>query len=273
MTSRLKGGLSESKKGALILLGLLLFFISGIRMIQFESAPNPVSYSEIEFHQRLLDSLSASPLSDSFDTFKYNPNYLSDYRAYQLGIAVDAYDKLTHHRSQGEYINTLSEFQEITGVSDSLLEELQSVFRFPKMKTQTPVKRFESKKDLNTADAVSLQKVRGVGPVLAARIVKYRSLLSGFSVPEQCYEVYGLDSLVVKRLLKIFEIQSPPQITLQSLAEVSLVELIKIPYLNRSEAQRIIALRTEKGQISMSILSELFPESPNKIARLKLYLY
>lgn len=57
-------------------------------------------------------------------------------------------------------------------MSDSLLEELQSVFRFPKMKTQTPVKRFESKKDLNTADAVSLQKVRGVGPVLAARIVK-----------------------------------------------------------------------------------------------------
>jgi len=103
--------------------------------------------------------------------------------------------------------------------------------------------------------------------------VKYRKFLSGFSVPEQCYEVYGLDSIVVKRLLQYFEIQSPPMITPLSLAEANLNELIQIPYLKRKEAEQIIAYRTQKGQISIAILSELFPESPNKIARLKLYLY
>ena len=58
------------------------------------------------------------------------------------------------------------------------------------------------KKDLNTADAQMLQSVSGIGSKLSARIVKYRTYLGGFSEMNQCYEVFGLDSLVVQKLMK-----------------------------------------------------------------------
>jgi len=104
-------------------------------------------------------------------------------------------------------------------------------------------------------------------------LVKYRTYLSGFSLLDQCYEVYGLDSLVVKRLFDYFEIQSQPNIHKLDLETASLSELEKIPYLNRKEAERLIAYRTKNNQIDLAVLSELFVNSPNKLERLKLYLY
>lgn len=47
--------------------------------------------------------------------------------------------------------------------------------------------------DLNTADTLLLQRVPGIGPVFARRIVKYRDLLGGYYVVEQLQEVYGMD--------------------------------------------------------------------------------
>src|SRR5690606_106619 len=46
--------------------------------------------------------------------------------------------------------------------------------------------------DINTCDTATLKQVYGIGPVLAERITKYRSLLGGFVTKEQLNEVYGL---------------------------------------------------------------------------------
>lgn len=109
--------------------------------------------------------------------------------------------------------------------------------------------------------------------MLSERLVKYRTHLSGFSVLDQCHEVYGLDSIVVKRLFNYFEIQSPAQIEKLDLETASLSELEKIPYLNKKEAEQLIAYRTINSYIEWAFLSELFLNSPNKLERLKLYLH
>jgi hypothetical protein len=90
---------------------------------------------------------------------------------------------------------------------------------------------------------------------------------------DQCYEVYGLDSLVVQKLIKQFDIQTPPKIVKLNINTASLDELQKIPYLSRQEARAIIAYRTKNTLVTTAILSELFDEFPNKKARIKLYLY
>ena len=46
--------------------------------------------------------------------------------------------------------------------------------------------------------------------------------------------------------------------------EATLNELQQIPYLSREEAKKIIAYRTKKKTVDLSILSELFLNSPNK---------
>jgi DNA uptake protein ComE-like DNA-binding protein len=46
--------------------------------------------------------------------------------------------------------------------------------------------------DINRCDSAALVTLPGIGPVLSARIIKYRKLLGGFASVEQLREVYGL---------------------------------------------------------------------------------
>lgn len=46
--------------------------------------------------------------------------------------------------------------------------------------------------ELNTCDSASLESLPGLGPVLSARIIKYRNLLGGYASVDQLKEVYGL---------------------------------------------------------------------------------
>jgi hypothetical protein len=78
---------------------------------------------------------------------------------------------------------------------------------------------------------------------------------------------------VVGRLLNRFEIQSPPSIQKLDINQATLWELKKTPYITESDARKIISYRTENNGITVAILSELFVNYPNKIARIKLYLH
>ena len=90
---------------------------------------------------------------------------------------------------------------------------------------------------------------------------------------EQCYEIYGLDSLVVKRLLDRFEIQSLPKIEKKSMNTISLKELQELPYINNEDARKIISLRTQLGLLTAEDLREIFKDYPKKINRIMLYLF
>lgn len=46
--------------------------------------------------------------------------------------------------------------------------------------------------DLNTADTTALQAVSGIGPATARRIVRYRSLIGGYTSVEQLLDVWGI---------------------------------------------------------------------------------
>lgn len=54
--------------------------------------------------------------------------------------------------------------------------------------------------DLNTADASALDALPGIGPVLAARIVEWRSANDGFTTVEELREVSGIGSTVLESL-------------------------------------------------------------------------
>ena len=47
--------------------------------------------------------------------------------------------------------------------------------------------------ELNAADSLELMRLRGIGPVFAKRIIKYRELLGGYCQKEQLLEVWGMD--------------------------------------------------------------------------------
>jgi competence protein ComEA len=56
--------------------------------------------------------------------------------------------------------------------------------------------------DINTIDSAGLTLIKGIGPVLAARIVKYRKKLGGYVTPDQYIEVYGISDFGLVELKK-----------------------------------------------------------------------
>jgi hypothetical protein len=57
------------------------------------------------------------------------------------------------------------------------------------------------------------------------------------------------------------------------LNKATLKELRDLPYLDEEDARKIVSYRTQNNGITLSILSELFVNYPNKLERIILYLH
>ena len=128
------------------------------------------------------------------------------------------------------------------------------------------------KRDLNRASATDLKKIRGIGPVLSERIIKYGHSLNGYSDINQLYRVYGLDSVVVDRIKEAFEIRSDTIIPM-NIRLASREELSTLPYLSQSEIDWLISLRNRpEGLGSKEFVTNLLFKTLNKNKKLLVYL-
>ncbi len=121
--------------------------------------------------------------------------------------------------------------------------------------------------NLNTASLDQLTEVSGIGPVLAERIIKYRTQLGGYYSSNQLYEVYGLDTTVVKQTCKYLEGVLEPSIRYKVNAEEFKV-LLKHPYLEYKDVQVIFNNRPIG---SKEMLCRLLPGTCQKVAPYLLY--
>lgn len=75
-------------------------------------------------------------------------------------------------------------------------------------------------RNLNTADEAALQRVSGIGAVLASRITAYRAKIGGFTRRAQLLEIEGIGGALAARILEEFEIpdELAPETTAQTAA-------------------------------------------------------
>ncbi|MGI6323204.1 MAG: helix-hairpin-helix domain-containing protein [Bacteroidales bacterium] len=93
--------------------------------------------------------------------------------------------------------------------------------------------------ELNTCDSASLESLPGLGPVLSARIIKYRNLLGGYASVDQLKEVYGL-SEDTYNLVSGFLRADPALVRKIQINNADYKQLIRMPYLERSEISAIL---------------------------------
>lgn len=100
--------------------------------------------------------------------------------------------------------------------------------------------------DINTADTAIWERLPGIGPVLARRIVLFRERLGGFFSIKQVGETYGLaDSVFVKiQPLLQLGVVSLRKIDLNKTDEKSLADH---PYIDTKLARTIIRYRNSHG--------------------------
>ena len=122
-----------------------------------------------------------------------------------------------------------------------------SDFRFSNFKIQNyryPKKALSF--ELNSADSLDLVQLYNIGPVIARRILKYRSLLGGYVRKEQLREVYGIDSARYNDIAPHLTVD-PSRITPIDINTADIDRLKRHPYLDYYQAKAIIRLREERG--------------------------
>ncbi|CAZ94725.1 Conserved hypothetical membrane protein [Zobellia galactanivorans] len=239
--------------------------------------------------QSEIDSLKVrSQQKDSVKIYPFNPNYITDYKGYTLGMSIDEIDRLHRFRKAGKFVNSVEGFQKVTGVSDSLLRAISPYFKFPdwvrkKERVQKgvtvsgiPEREYGANlgiRDLNEVTAQELQEVNGIGETLSARIVKFRNRLGGFLVNEQLYDVYGLKPEVVERTLERFQVLKKPVVEKININTASAKSLSKLVYIQKEVAESIVNYRNVNGNlVSFDELSKIENFPIEKIDRIKLYL-
>ncbi|MCD4664503.1 MAG: helix-hairpin-helix domain-containing protein, partial [Bacteroidales bacterium] len=100
--------------------------------------------------------------------------------------------------------------------------------------------------DLNKADTLDLQQLKGVGPSYARRIVKYRDMLGGYNSKKQLMEVYGMDSTRYMGFVTNIEVNSDSVIKID-INTATIKQMIKHPYIEFYMAKSIIKYREEIG--------------------------
>ena len=262
------------------ILWLLLLIIAG--QLFFYFFPFGSNYTPTENHllQREIDSLKKLASQPKKDTiYPFNPNFITDYKAYRLGLTPEQFDRLQAFRAQDKYVNSAVEFQQVTGISDTLLVKISSSFKFPEWVKHR--KEFANKlapkhlpkQDINTATAEELMKIYGIGEGFSKRILQYREKLGGFTYIEQVSEVYKLEKEVYERIAERFEVQTVPVIEKQDINKLNMYQLSKVPYVHYGEGKKIVGLRSALGQItSFSQLLQIEGFDEQRLQRLQLYL-
>ena len=276
----------------IVLLQIIYVFIdfSSDKMIKTNSA-------ELLEFQKEIDSLKKLELENrKAKIYPFNPNYITDFKGYKLGMTIQEIDRLHKYRKQRKFVNSAREFQKITKVSDSLLNKISSYFKFPDWVTkrnkllekknsstvsqskdffnETISKRLEISTDnINEATQDDFEVIVGVGEVISERIIKYRKKIQGFSYKSQLYEVWGLDKVTSNRILKIFKIYNIPTIKKINVNIATFKEILKIPYVDYELCKSIFEYRDEVAELQyISEIKNIDSFPIDKYDRIVLYL-
>ena len=276
---------NKKQRNGIFLLGLIIIILQSIYLFADLSNPKTSTEDDKEFLalQHQLDLLNKTDtIAGTYKIYPFNPNFLTDYRAYVLGLNSEEIDRLLAFREDGKYVNSAIEFQQVTQISDSLLAVIAPHFKFAEYKgkgkrftdeKEKEIESFGKKKDINLASAKELIEINGIGEKLAARIIEYRKTLKGFTFDDQVREVYFLPPETADKLLRQYEVKEKPAIAKLNVNEATFKEILALPYIDYGLTKRIFNYK--KASLRIDSLEELkkidsFPL--DKFDRIAVYL-
>lgn len=181
-------------------------------------------------------------------TFDINYAKARDLR--EMGFSSTFISNWFRKKSDVRFVKSKEQFRELRMLSHADEEIVLPFLDFSRYEKQGAYKTSErtNKKpqellDINLADSASLDMLPGIGPVLSARIVKYRNRLGGFWKIQQLEEVYGVDGVLANKLAKRLKISGElSRLDVNSLGER---ELSAHPYVSRKQAGWIVRYREQ----------------------------
>ena len=236
-----------------------------------------------------IETLKSEKTNYKFKVYPYNPNFITDFKGYKLGMTTVQIDRLFAFRKLGKFANSSKEFQTVTGISDSLLNAMSVNFKFPDWVnnksqnnyqdykisnyTKYPEKEKLIIKDINLATKEDLMKISGIGDAISERILGQKLNFKAFVSMDQLNDIFGLSPEVIQKLNVNFQIINQPNIEKIDINNLSIKELTKFPYFKYQLAKNIVIYRSMNGEIkNIAELSEIKDFPVDKIKIIALYL-
>jgi len=255
---------TAQRSGVLLLLSLMLSLQLIYYFVDF-SVVEKVSTAKQNWLslQTEIDSMKQEQANYVPKMYPFNPNFITDFKGYKLGMSVAEIDRLLAFRATNKYVNSAQEFQKVTKVSDSLLQVIAPYFKFPdwvNKKNKSKYVAYETRynhekpkvilKDINLATQEDLMKIYGIGPALSERILKEKDKLGGFVAMEQMKFIWGLSPEVIENINKYFRVITVPTVPKLKINSASIKELMQFPYFKYALAKEIVTYRSMNGELT-----------------------
>jgi DNA uptake protein ComE-like DNA-binding protein len=234
----------------------------------FEVADNNVYSENDAFTQPFPANAAGAEQKTIID-----PNTASLEDLILTGFSLRIARTILNYREKGGRFRTPDDLKKIYGLTPGIFQSVEPYIRINDL-TSKPVPNAElpATININTADSVLFEKLPGIGPVLARRIIRYRTLLGGYCSPEQVREVYGVTDSLFLRIRERLEADTAhiKKISLNSSEEK---DLARHPYIGKYVAAGIVKYRIHAGKIlniNELIINGLIPE--DRFDKLKYYI-
>ena len=255
-------------------------YISSAEEFQQVTHVNDSLLASISPHFKFPDWVTKKT-NNAYKTHPFNPSFLSKEKGIRLGMSNSEIEKLLAHRENGKYINSSKEFQQITGVSNVLLNKIKPYFKFPdwvvaknKIETNSTNVVFTGEKtEINKVTASELQQINGIGEKLSKRIITYRNKLKGYSFDSQLYEVWGLEKEVATKILERYTVITKPTIEKVNINTAHFKKVLHLPYIDYELTKKMFDLRDEVAELqTLEELKQIDSFPLDKYDRISLYL-
>ena len=277
---------SKSHRSGIVLLLLLMVLVQLCYYFISNQKPSTSEDTSWLLTQNEIDSLKQNRLTKKDTIYPFNPNFITDYKGYKLGMSVQEIDRLHQYRAQNKYVNSAAEFQKVTKVSSDLLQKISPYFKFPDWvtnKSASAYKKFQTyptkekvaiiQKDINAATKEDLIAVYGIGEKTAEKILIEKEKFGAFVSMEQFQFIWGISPEAIEDLQKRFFVKNTSTITKIAINELSIKELAKFPYFNYTLAKEIVIYRSMNNGIKeIADLTKIKGMPNEKIKIIALYL-
>lgn len=238
----------------------------------FVSSDDAISGKKMKLTKTKVGLKNKTDHQLTYEKFLFDPNKISKDSLIRLGLNRKSAGNLVKYREKGGKFRKKEDLLKIFGVDLQWFEEVEAFIDLDQIQTVRVSKQNESPPmknandnfdasakpyysksasvliDVNAASQEDFMQLKGIGPTLSSRIIKYRQALGGFYHISQIAEVYGLkDSLfqVIKNQLYLDEVKLEEL----SVNKLSVNELAKHPYIDNNFARKIVNYREQHNGI------------------------
>lgn len=267
----------KERNGIIVLLMLIFLLLAAGKFIPrlIPSRTTDFSAWNAEVDAYLAHDKPAKPTEIKLHPVIFNPNEVDSARLRAMGVPPVVSANWLKYLKMGGRFRNKEALRKIFGMTPALYEQLDRFIDIPvttdvRTRYDSPGERpvaekgpdtvsrkkyHETRKgtpvlqELNSTDSVRLLDIPGIGPVFAARIIRYRNLLGGYYDVSQLKEIYGMREENFAAVSKYVTVDRSLLRTL-NVNFLTIQELGRHPYIGYNTARKLCRLRDKAGKFS-----------------------